>query len=304
MLPSPITEALRQLSFDELSSHRLLGLATSRFILPSEWRERGEERLFKNLQRQAVLAGLLDDIGLDRRARTLPIGLLKGTALWGDIYKPGEREAADIDLFVAEKDHSSLHTLLLDLQFEKIQQSVCQANDFKSLYLSERFGDLSIEVHTKLWWREPRDFRWSWRAAERAPFVRLTVEDQFIHLCGHWIAQHTMISLHWLFDLLLFLEKYHDPMDWTLLRSRAKALRLSRAVDLACELAKQIQEPGGFHNLDSALINFDFLTQPKANPWRYFLIKHTVQESFTDAFRYDFEWLRQKLRLGSGDVGR
>src|SRR4051812_5042939 len=189
-LESRISNALRQLSLEELSNHKLLGLASSRGWLEEKYVEAGRERLHENLKRESVAARLMGELGSElfatagRSALAMPVGLLKGAALRGDLYRAGEREASDIDLFIDEKDEETLLKILERLSFSEQVRSKERASNFKTVCLSERYGDLSVEVHTRLWWREPKGFAWVWRPSLRAPFMRLSPEDQLLHLCG------------------------------------------------------------------------------------------------------------------------
>jgi hypothetical protein len=289
-----IANALRQLSVDQLAHHKLLALATSRGLLQTH--ENGKQRLFVSIHRQAVCQGLLEELGKKISDRGIQVGLLKGAALWGDIYRPGEREASDLDLFVSAEQFASLKAALYEMYFQPTVEKQSRASEFKTLFISDSFPDLSIEVHLKLWWLEPKGFNWHWRPAERSPYLRLSLEDQLIHLCGHWIAQHTMISLHWLFDIVLFLDKYETQIDEATLQMRAKLLQLARSVEIAREITARITSEKGFSALDDYRINREFLTAPKSNLLRYFWIKHAVQDTFVSALAYDLQWSAEWIR--------
>lgn len=292
---------MRQISFDFLRHHKILALALSRGwledhpLLNKHEQAFARERLALNIRREALMRSLLSEIAV--RARDFQVGLLKGPALWGDLYRPGERESCDIDLFVSENDLAPLLEALSDLGYRAFDENGTKSrlHDFKTVCLSDRFGDLSVEIHTKLWWLEPRDFSWRWRPGQPAPLVRLTPEDQLLHLCGHWIAQHTMISLHWMFDIVLFMDAYREQIDRASLQDRAQRLRLGRAVNLALRICDDFAR-GEPSRLRSFLtVDLDFLLEPRHNLLRYFLIKHAVQETWADAFRYDLNWLRERL---------
>jgi predicted nucleotidyltransferase len=277
---SEIANALRQLSIEQLSRHKVLALAASR---DSHFESlSGSARLLENMRKQSVSQSLLEDIGEKTASCGLQVGLLKGAALWGDLYRAGEREASDIDLFVNSKDELAFTEILGELKFLKVEQSSSRISGFKTLFVSKPYGDLSVEVHTKLWWREPAGFSWQWRPALRSPFYRLSLEDQLIHLCGHWIAQHTMISMHWLFDIVLFLQKYETDLDETKLLERATALKVSRSVSIAREISSRILSHRGFQALENCQVDI----------WRYLWLKHRVQDSFAGALAYDFHWLK------------
>jgi hypothetical protein len=284
---SGLRNALRQLTIEELGRHKLLGLSLSRGWLEPGQASIAEKRLLENLRREALASAVLDELARELMSASvaMPVGLLKGTALWGDLYRPGEREVTDIDLFVGQRDEARLLEILSKLGFSRQERSHERASRFKTVCLSERYGDLSLEVHTKLWWREPPGFEWQWRPSLRAPFSRLTLEDQLLHLCGHWIAQHTMISLHWLLDIALFIEQYGSQLDDVKLLARARELRISRAVETARRIC----------NWREPRIDLEFLRNPRGQLGRYFWLKHTLQDSWRDAIYYDVTWLSARL---------
>lgn len=289
-LPEPIRNALRQLDFAELSRHKLLGLAVSRgnfAFSRDEDPEIAQSRLLGNARREALANALLAEIA--RHSTGLEIGLLKGPALWCDLYLPGEREANDLDLHVSENEREPLLEVLRGLGFETFHRSRTGISNFKTVCIGRRFGDFSVEVHTKLWWREPSGFAWSWRPSLQPFFRRLEIEDQLLHLCGHWVAQHTMISLHWLIDIALFLETHGPRLDEQLLTKRARDLRLSRSLEVARAICRDLLQDVNATSLCG--IDFEFLRDPRAKRLRYYLIKHLVQDSLGEAALYDLLWL-------------
>lgn len=290
----PGSNAMRQLAkvaqsmtMDQAMSHKILALAYSRRLTPPEWAETARARLAKNIRRQAVVQGVLEDLA--REVRNLNIGLLKGAALWGDLYRPGEREASDVDLFIDPRNRDRLLAGLAKLGFDRIYVERDSRSAHKTLCLNRGHDDLAFEIHTQLFWREPIGFAWRWRNALRPGFLRLTPEDQLVHLCSHWINQHTMISLHWYFDIALFCETHH--VDWAKVEARAATLGCVRSVRLARRLTEGAHVAGD----GLARIDFDFLLEPRKNLLRYFFLKHAVQDSWADALKYDLQWLSGRL---------
>jgi len=299
--PPSLKFATHQINFDFLHRHKLLALACSRGwlrkhpLLSADEKKAAEQRLAMNVRREAFMRGLLAEVAA--RCADLEVGVLKGPALWGDIYQPGERESCDIDLFVARENAETLLKRLAGLGYRAVpgEAEGSPLHDFKTVCLSENHGDLSIEIHTKLWWREPAGFAWRWRAEKPEPLLRLVPEDQLLHLCGHWIAQHTMISMHWMLDIALFLEAHRTEVDPAALRERAKVLRLGRAVELALRICEDFSSGRDSRLRRMVTIDLDFLLEPRKKLARYFFIKHAVQESWLDALLYDMNWVRSRL---------
>ena len=291
--------ALRKLGIEGLKRHRLLAFAVSRGCISPEESVAATEKLLENTRRQVIAQKLLATLGDD--VGDTAIGILKGAALWEFLYRAGEREAADIDLFVSERDRARLILSLTKLGFDRFKTERSPMASFKTVCLGASHGDLSIEIHTKLWWLEPKEFRWTWMPAKQTPFFRLSPEDQFIHLSGHWISQHTMLSLHWLFDLVLFLERHGAELDWACIESRARTLRLLKAVRFARQIANDVGSPRGFQNQSDRQIDFRFLSDPTGSRAKYYWFKHRVQDSWTDALLYDWHWLINRLRTAAED---
>ena len=289
-LPLPAEKLISSLTIEEWARHRLLGFAYSRGYPAALESRRARDQYLLNLKREAYLQGLLREIGDHPLAAGLSIGLLKGPALWGDLYRPGERESADLDLYIEPIQLPALLLVLYSIGFDQvIPQGV------KTLCLNPQSNDVSIEIHTQLWRHEPADFRWRWQAARQSPFRRLAPEDQLIHLCGHLIAQHTLISLHWLIDIILFIKQSETPWDFPEIRSRAVKLRLARSWQLASQLTDAFCSIRGRDGIAFGLVNFRFLIDPRRENMRYFLIKHLVQDRVLDALAYDLKWFACKI---------
>ncbi len=285
---------LLDLSLEEASRHKLLALGLSRGWIPSSWLESARKRLLINSKREAVSQFVLSR--LQTQTRGFQIGLLKGAALWEFLYRPGEREASDLDLFVEARHFEPLIKNLAAIGFTSAVRESFRASNFKTVCSSGDYPDFTIEVHTKLWWHEPPNHQWEWKPSQRnASFRILTLEDQFIHLAGHWIAQHTMISLHWFFDLILFLDQFEKSIDWEKLDQRAKLLKLSHSVSIARALHRSLVKEG-LPCSRLANVDWEFLKSPKANSLKYFLTKHRVQDRWLDALTYDLRWLLERRK--------
>lgn len=298
------TRALCELDFAHLERHKVLALGRSRGHLghlPENLLKLADQRLLENMRRETVIKSFL--WMLAPKLVGTNVGILKGPALWERLYRPGERESSDLDLFVPPTDLQKLLQALAEIGFRPRPQDDSPLSGFKILCMNPNAGDLTIEVHQRLWWRESPGFKWRWTPAKIEPFVKLEPEDQFIHLAGHWIAQHSMISLHWLFDLVLFLEHYN--LDWKQVEARAASIKLEKSVSLARAIAEHISTYGSFSGLNEKGITGKFLIDPKAEKLRYFWNKHRSQDSLFDAVLYDFHWLTDRLKanLRRSDMG-
>ena len=299
-------KTLSGLGDSELRSNKLLAFCASRGFLRAELLAEGQRALLENARREVLLRYMVKEIVRAYAARGIEPVALKGLALWGEIYRPGEREVNDVDLLVRPEEFEPFLAVLAGIGFVVPEVERSPLYGFKANCFREDFGDYPVEVHAKLWWKEPRGFQWQRRAD--GGLAKLSLEDQLIHLCGHWIAQHTMISLHWLIDIALFSVKYDDRLDWARVRQRAKMLRLEKSVALAVFLIHEL-----FHMKVAKNAADDWLTAPSlasavdlrylsgedarhwAWQWRYYWLKHRVQDRMSDAVAYDLLWLVSRL---------
>ncbi len=113
-------------------------------------------------QRQTLIAGLLDRIDRDARTAGLSIVPLKGSALHAlQVYLPGERPMADVDLLVRECDAPAAATMLQGLGYVESARS-WKHRIFKPIAgravpgLGEhRDNQITIELHTRIQERLP-----------------------------------------------------------------------------------------------------------------------------------------------------
>jgi hypothetical protein len=299
-------KTLGELGSQELRTNKLLAFCASRGFLRGELLPEGQAQLLENARREVYLRSMVKEIVKAAAGRGIEPVALKGLALWGEIYRPGEREVNDIDLLVQPNEFEPFLSVLADLGYAVPEIERSPLYGFKANCFREDSGDYPIEVHAKLWWKEPRGFQWQRRS--EGVLAKLSLEDQLIHLCGHWIAQHTMISLHWLIDIALFCGHYDERIDWAKVQQRAKILRLEKSVAFAIFLIHELfhmkLKVGGLNWQDASRslrdsVDLRYLSGEDAGrwawQWRYYWLKHRVQDRMRDAVAYDLVWLMSKM---------
>lgn len=239
-----------------------------------------------------------------RNAGVTRVVALKGTALLGDTYPDiGVRNMADLDILVLPNERTVFEKLLIDQGFSQVLESTWEANAFKSCFFRIDHGlEMVVEVHEDLFvFRSHR----GWSIIEQNDKDILVPADQFVHLMGHLAHQHTFLKLSWLFDCALFLQRYHDSIDWQRVTELVQKLNLCSAFSATMLLLKRefkLESPVPLAKkkrtfLFNLLLSQDFLLYPKdkRNLWRYYLLKHLVKDKITESITYDVLWFKQVL---------
>ena len=239
--------------------------------------------------------------------RKLPVTVLKGMALVGDIYAdPGTRSMGDIDLWVRPENWTEVIEIFLAHGFRDISKTRWEANSFKCLLRKSDPSTLEVDVelHQRLFFNETNLIDWRTVEMPTPGLKKLATEDLLVHLMGHLAYQHTFLKLVWLFDIDLLIRKY-EKLDWTRvisLVSQLKQRRSASAVLFACEKHFGTPIPAFVHReLRSfsarawgTLLNQKFLSSPETHFFRYYTLKHLVKDSWTEALKYNWLWLKRR----------
>jgi hypothetical protein len=126
----------------------------------------------------------------------LDVVLLKASAFWGWLYRPGERAACDLDLLVRLGDRPRADIALETLGYTRTKNSKRSATErdfYQWIYVRRTRGmSLPVEMHTCL--THPSRYRYDldqmFARAERisfahTPALRLCAEDTLLHLAVH-----------------------------------------------------------------------------------------------------------------------
>ncbi len=169
-------------------------------------------------------------------AAGVPIIVLKGAALLGHLYELHERPMSDVDLLIRPADRERLLACLAP-EVSLVQRS--PVLDLLPHDLSGEFGarfeGLPLDVHTNLmnrpWLRRvvALDERDLWERAIPVqvaghPALRLSPEDQLLHLASHAVLHHSRWEGRAAEDVQRLIQR--DSIDWTRVCELATQQRL------------------------------------------------------------------------------
>lgn len=236
--------------------------------------------------------------------------ILKGPALQTGAYDdPGQRPITDLDLLISPKELPKMKEILSSHGYQYEDDIPWEANCHKQNWIypqGEGQSPLRIELHTRLFAKEPKDLKWKFEDYTIAPYRTLQLTDNLVFLIGHLAYQHTFARLWWLIDIDRLLRK-NGNVDWVEFENKVKLLRIENSTGatlfaLLKILRSKIEVPSKFLNKHihrrvwKYLLSADFLEAPKKFPIRYYLLKHFLKRSFLEALRYDFFWLINMVR--------
>ena len=134
-----------------------------RWMGPAKWSEFLADQGRQTLIRHARFMELLALIDAEAKRTGLALLALKGAALHAtELYTPGERPMADIDLLVLESDREAAHRLLAELRFELTEVSwKHETFEPKDRITTTALGEsasnpMKIELHCRIQEKLPR----------------------------------------------------------------------------------------------------------------------------------------------------
>ncbi|MBI4124636.1 MAG: nucleotidyltransferase family protein [Deltaproteobacteria bacterium] len=139
--------------------------------------------------------------------QNIPVILHKGIhqaeTLYGDISL---RPMDDADFLIRHEDFDRVQTLLQPLKF-----STLLPDWHTDILNTKRFGMVQTGPSRRIlgMWQRARTIQY-----EGIPARTLSPEDQLIALCIHLAFNHRLEGLIWHADLVRFLKRYRDDIDW------------------------------------------------------------------------------------------
>lgn len=253
-----------------------------------------------------ILLSELRELSKDLQKNNLFAIILKGIHLLEDLYTDvGSRFMSDIDLLISAEKVEIFEMILKQNGYQKSASKTFYGNNFKSEW-NKLIGDIevNIEVHTKLFYHTHNEY-WNLEDSSIPYFKKLSREDFLIHLVGHLAFQHTFQKLYWMFDIHLYLEKYHSKIDWKLVFEKSKQLKLERALLMCLWVNRKYFNTKMNVTIKrkwwTYFLTENFLISPEKNKAQYILIKHATKDHLIEALYYDLTWLwhyKLKNRLG------
>jgi hypothetical protein len=287
-IPTLIADKKDHKTFNDLCfKHHIEGLL---FSFYDEFKAQGEFKAawIKNWHRNQLSQNKILEV-IDTDCLNFPPVLLKGAALLGLIYEDiGARFMSDIDLLIHHDDFTLVEQMLTTAGFSKIKSNKWKANNFKSEWSLVVDGtELCIELHSKLYYHVDNSYEFfELEDSHIEGFKRLSLIDQFLHLCAHYGFQHTFQKVYWGFDLYFFGVKFKGSLDIDLLIARSKKLKILKSLRMCLGVLDNHFGLTLSLNKDD-LVTADFLWSEERRSFEYFKVKHLTKDSIFQALEYD-----------------
>ncbi|MCP4912116.1 MAG: nucleotidyltransferase family protein [Oligoflexia bacterium] len=290
-----------------IENHNLFSLIFYRRkdLVSKNLHQKYEEKFKRNWIHTQSLSQAFEEIESSFKKLGITYAPLKGISLITDykIYTLGERPMCDIDLLVSNVESEKTQNALEKLGYSKntqVEKDSWEANNFKEIYTKNTSGiELVIEVHYKLFYLE--------NVYDESRIQNFSIEDFFIHLCGHYVFQHTMSQLTWFFDCFYFLKSYKESLNLKKLKEKAilsgqyKSVRTILKYIYDYKLLTFPQEIVQEFKLNEttlldSLINEDYLLEPYQDYFKYQVIKFLCKDKLSTSFSYLFGWFQSKIK--------
>jgi len=203
---------------------------------------------------------------------SLPVLLLKGAALVGEIYDDmGLRPMGDLDLLVHKNDTNAAYKLLEQLGFHKSTVELWPGTDqdfWHEALLTNEEGRV-VEVHWNLigsdYDMKAPPVEYLWTQKKEIQFVNseevIDTINEYVHIvfgCAHIALQHGFSEsrLIWYYDIYRLLFSLGDDLDWGILQTTAWELGWCTSLLLVLEKVSEYFNfplPVGFMTELSAL---------------------------------------------------
>lgn len=280
------------------AEHHLQGIIYHQFQIENQ---KNQIQYKKQWIHNTILLEELENMAPHVLALNLSTTLLKGAHLLLDLYPDlGSRFLSDIDILIEEKEYDHWVNLLTASGYKPVDVPTFFGNNFKSQWSKFR-GDIeiNIELHTKLFFHIKEE-NWKLVPSSKVPYGQLSLEDTFIHLCGHLALQHTFLKLYWLFDIYFYVKKFGHEINWEEVKIKSKSSHLYQSVvmclwsihkyfilDKKIASIFSLNESKWWQNY----LTLDFFLFPDTNKLNYFLVKHATKDKITEALWYDLTWI-------------
>ncbi|MCU0485280.1 MAG: nucleotidyltransferase family protein [Anaerolineales bacterium] len=217
--------------------------------VPSAYLQPLHQRYLVSAARNAFYFHELANLLSELHQRQIPVIVLKGAFLAEKIYQNiAARPMGDIDLLIQEDDQLEVDAVLLSLGYQHQFHSLERTDEAHALPYHHPQTGLVVEIHWVLMnvrYGMQADTSQLWQRASAVdlagmPALRLSPEDQILHLCVHASVHVFEMGLKAVCDLDGVIRHYEKLIDWDCLHQRAYQWRAERCVyvnlRLACEL--------------------------------------------------------------------
>lgn len=231
--------------------------------------------------------------------------LIKGASLIKRVYKrPGLRFMSDVDMLLAPEEKAITETILLDMGYIRITEDHGPAHRCKSIWTKPMLdSEMIIELHEKLNWFQPPDFKWKFVPSQIPGYKQLDLYDEIIYLSIHLTYSHNFQRLFWLVDIYELLKENKEQIDWPKIKKRASMLNAEKAMTGVLIALNQTHGlkldawPITKYPSLNIFITKDFLLNPYASMLRFLILKHILQDKLLNALKYDFYRIMISVKL-------
>ncbi len=194
--------------------------------IPENYKNTFENQYRLANARNLKLRGVFIEIAKKLSSAQINLMALKGIALQFELYEhPALRPMIDIDLMVSDVDSEKAKKILLEMgcKTEVFSESTF-IDSLKHHFPPFFYKDISIEIHRSLFdvydtIQMPVSQVWEnteMRQIEGLQIHVLKKHLQLLYLCHHVFStlRGGKVKLIWYLDILLFLRKYKEILDW------------------------------------------------------------------------------------------
>lgn len=230
----------------ELLYHQLTSLEDT---LASDRLQTLRKNYLMNAARNSFFYHELANVLASFHRQHIQVIVLKGAFLAEQIYENiATRPMNDIDLLVLENNLMKVDALLMELGYHRQFISLERSDEEHALPYHNAQSGLVIEIHWVLMsaiYGMQADIEQLWQRALPASIakqtvLRMTPEDQILHLCIHASVHVFQMGLRPLCDINATLQYYQPSIDWDCLHQRAQQWGAARCVYINLRMAQEL----------------------------------------------------------------
>lgn len=233
------------------------------------------------------------------RTREIECVRLKGLAIFPEPTSELYRSMSDIDLWVPPAQFENASFLLQELGYQKQPTKIWEASKNRTNFfkINPQGVRIDIDLHQKLFWKEPQGFPWRVQPIGGRYNV-LYPEDHFFYRTLSWLYQDGGVDIYKIIDLYKIYLDNQKSWDWDRVLYLGHLAHLRHIIELSITLLDKIYDldldvPIN-RQISQKAANFiesDFFFSPKQKPFSYYLWRHWLRQNWRSAIEYDLKWL-------------
>ncbi len=183
---------------------------------------------------------------------SLEVLFTKGASFLLDMYRddPGLRPLSDIDVLVREEDFAEVDSVLREKGFRPREENE-GLERYRTQVLYSFEGKVFLDVHRGFVGRKLHDDMLNvdeeriWKSKRKLSLrgydvYTLDLVHTLLYQCIHLAMHHGFSGVRWYVDVLEFLNKYGDELDWDEVMGLARDYRVRRPVYYALRFARDM----------------------------------------------------------------